>query len=160
MASRPRQEVDRRGLCELASDLDAIARRLAAIGEGRSAREVWAGLGTAEVSALLAARQARAEAFGLDLLHPGWSLLLVLLRAHLEAPGVRSTRLAEEAQLPSTTMLRWMELLLRAGLAERRPAADHPRGVLYALTPDGAERVLRQVAREAGNHFPTGSSFP
>jgi hypothetical protein len=36
------------------------------------------------------------------------------------------------------------------GLAERPPDATHARGVLFALTAEGAARVRRQIEMERG----------
>lgn len=101
-----------------------------------------------QVHALPRARHTRSAAIGLDLVHPGWTLLLVLYRAHLESRAVRMARLATEAHVAMTTMMRWLDLFLAHGLAERRPAPDHARGVLFTLTPEGAERVRRQLNAE------------
>lgn len=106
------------------------------------------------IRTLLEARRKRSAAFGLDLVHPRWSVLLVLFRAHLEGKPVRMARLATEAHVAMTTMMRWMELFLAHGLAERRADPKHPRGVLFALSADGAERVRRQLTAEEGGQPP------
>lgn len=94
-----------------------------------------------QLHAILAARYARTERLGMDLAHPGWSLLLELFRGTLEKAPVRLARLAAEAHVPSTTALRWVERLIRAGLV-RREAPTQPDGpVLLALTDAGAEAM-------------------
>jgi DNA-binding MarR family transcriptional regulator len=84
-----------------------------------------------QVRAVIAARVARAEAVGVDLANPGWSLMLVLLLAELEGRRVRLSRLAEEARVAATTGLRWIEVLGEAGLIVREP--DDKRGGSYLL---------------------------
>lgn len=98
---------------------------------------------------MLTARHGRSAALGLDLVHPGWSLLLVLYGAHLEGRPVRMARLATDAHVAMTTTMRWVALFIVRGLAERRADPAHARGVLFALTDEGARRVRRQLEAEA-----------
>ena len=138
----------RRRLRDLASELTHIAARLSAAAEGGERVPEGREIGAPHVQALLDARYRRSAAFGFDLVQPGWSLLLVLYGAHLEGRAVRMARLATEAHVAMTTMLRWTHLFVAHGLAERRADATHARGVLYALTAEGAERVRRQLEAE------------
>lgn len=138
---------DRLSLRELASELAGIAAGISAIAE-RSLLLDRDGFTAARMRTLLAARHRRSAAFGLEVVHPGWSLLLVLFRAHIEGRPVRMARLATEAHVTMTTMKRWMALLLGQGLAERRPDPAHSQGVLVALSAEGAERVRRQLIAE------------
>jgi DNA-binding MarR family transcriptional regulator len=46
--------------------------------------------------------------------------------------------------------VRWTERFLARGLVERRADRKDARGVLFALTADGAERVRRQLEAEKG----------
>ena len=106
-------------------------------------------LTSSRVRALLYARYKRSTGLRLDIVQPGWSVLLVLLCAHLEGRPVRMARLATEAHVALTTLMRWMDLLVARGLAERRPDPVHKRGVLFALSMEGAERVQRQLEAES-----------
>ena len=103
-----------------------------------------------QIRMLLEARFKRPRALRLDVVHPGWSVLLVLFRAHLQERPVRMARIATDAHIAMTTARRWMGLFLDHGLAERRPDPAHARGVLFALSADGAELVRRQLAEEWG----------
>lgn len=139
---------DRRGLQELAFDLAGIAERASALADHEGLERDGEALTSSQVRALLYARHRRSAALGFDIVQPGWSVLLVLLCAHLERRPVRMARLATEAHVALTTLMRWMELLVARGLAERRPDPVHKRGVLFALSAKGAERVGRQFGAE------------
>jgi DNA-binding MarR family transcriptional regulator len=135
---------------ELSQDLLGRALALASYAEeeaGRRAAQAEAVPFAADhVAAILAARRARADAFGLDLSNPGWSLLLALHAAHLRGRGVPLARLPREAGVPPTTMLRWLDRLGAAGLAERAAAA--PKGesaIIIRLTEAGAAAMHRQL---------------
>lgn len=106
------------------------------------------GFAASQIRTLLEARHKRSAALSLDVVHPGWSVLLVLFRAHLEGRPIRMARLATDAHIAMTTTMRWMGLLLDNGLAERRPDPEYARGVLFALSADGAERVRQQLVAE------------
>jgi DNA-binding MarR family transcriptional regulator len=93
------------------------------------------------VRAVAAARHARAELFGLDLAHPGWSLLLALFAAHLARRPARLARLTEEAQVPGTTALRWLDLFVERGLVRREAEREGQGAVLLSLTGRGAETM-------------------
>jgi DNA-binding MarR family transcriptional regulator len=133
---------DRTFLEELADDLDHISALLTAYAEGDAARREAAAPGAPtalNVALAIGARRARAATFGLDLTHPGWSLLLELYRARLAGePGVRIHRLAVETRVASATADRWLRRLTQAGWAERAPDAKAENGVLARLTPNGA----------------------
>jgi DNA-binding MarR family transcriptional regulator len=106
------------------------------------------GFAASRIRTLLEARHKRSAALRLDVVHPGWSILLVLFRAHLEDRPVRMARLATGAHVAMTTVMRWMRLFLDNGLAERRPDPARARGVLFALSADGAERIRQQLIAE------------
>jgi DNA-binding MarR family transcriptional regulator len=137
---------DRTFLEELADDLAHLSRLLDAYAEGDAARREAAvpGPPTAlRLQLLIGARRARAATFGLDLAHPGWSLLLELYRSQLAGePGARINRLAVEARVAPTTVNRWLNLLTKAGWAERLPAAEARNGVHARLTSDGTAAML------------------
>lgn len=128
--------------------MTGIAARISAIADRPHLLLDRAGFTASQIQTLLEARNRRSAALGLDLVHPGWSLLLVLFRAHLEGRPVRMARLATDAHVAMTTMMRWMGRFRDQGLAERRPDPTHARGALFALSADGAERVRRLLVAE------------
>ncbi|HEX8363760.1 MAG TPA: MarR family winged helix-turn-helix transcriptional regulator [Allosphingosinicella sp.] len=132
----------------MSRDLSAIAAALARRAELETLRhEPKPGepLSTVEIGALIAARRARADAFGLDLVHPGWSLLLRLYLAHLEGDAIRVSRLTGEASLATATALRWLKRIYAAGLATKKPVKNRPRAVLVELTPAGAAAMREHL---------------
>jgi hypothetical protein len=137
-----------RSLRDLASELAGIAERMSAIATRRHLLPERGAFAALQIRTLLEARHKRSAALGLDAVHPGWGLLLVLFRAHLEDRPVRMARLATDAHVAMTTTMRWMGLFLANGLAERRPDPGHLRGVLFALSADGAKRVREQLIAE------------
>jgi len=116
---------DRPGLRDLACELAGIAARISAIADRRLLLD-RGGFTATQIQTLLVARHNRSAALRLDVVHPGWSVLLVLFRAHVEGRPVRMARLATEAHVTMTTMRRWMELFLDQGLAERAPRPGTP----------------------------------
>jgi DNA-binding MarR family transcriptional regulator len=127
---------------DLSHDLNHIAVMLTRFAEVDAARrEAGIPVTAQQVRALIAARHARSAVFGLDLANPGWSLLLELYRARLEGRPARMERLATDARLAATTVLRWLDLLRAAGFAERRPDPERSRQILIALTDAGAEAM-------------------
>lgn len=139
---------NRSSLRDPASQLAGIAARMLAIAGRPHLLLDRGGFAASQIRTLLEARHKRSAALGLDVVHPGWSVLLVLFRAHLEDRPLRMARLATDAHVAMTTMVRWMELLLANGLAERRPDPARARGVLFALSAHGAERVRQQLIAE------------
>ena len=134
-----------------------MAEEVAVIAARREVLPDGGEFGADQVEALLDARHQRRAAMGLDPVHPGWTLLLVLYRAHLDGRPLRMARLATEARVAMTTMMRWVDLFLAHGLVDRRPDAGRRKGVLLMLSGDGAERVRRQLYREvlaAGGPLP------
>jgi len=94
-----------------------------------------------QVRAVLAARHARKEMFGLDLAHPGWSLLLELFRASLEKRSVRLPRLAKEAGVSATTAARWIDSLAEAGFVQRVADPQRQGAASLILTDKAAEAM-------------------
>ena len=129
---------------DLSRELSSLAAMIALYAEEDARRREAVALGKVsvrQVEAAIAARQARGAAFGLDLEHPGWSILLELFRAALEERAVKLPRLAAEAQVAPTTLLRWIDLFCEKGLAERRADPERVGGVLVSLTGAGVEAM-------------------
>lgn len=129
---------------DLSRELSSLAAMIALYAEEDARRREAAALGKVglrQVEAAIAARQARSAVFGMDLANPGWSILLELFRAHLEERPAKLPRLATDARVAPTTLLRWLDLLCDAGFAERRADPERVGGVLAALTETGAEAM-------------------
>jgi DNA-binding MarR family transcriptional regulator len=131
-------------LQDVSLDLTRLATAVAQYAEAdlrRRRGETAARVTAAQVRALLAARHARTAAFGVDLSHPGWSILLELFRADLEKQSMSLARLAKRARVPTTTALRWLGHLSEAGLIHRCAYPDRPTGVMLGLTNAGREAM-------------------
>lgn len=119
------------GLAEVGRTLMLLAGELAELAE-REAAPFLGPLRASEVSALLKARQARAALFPLPLADPHWTLLLELLRAHLDNRPLRWKPLAAEPVL---------DRLCAAGLARRHRDTA-------VLTDYAAQALHRQLQTE------------
>jgi DNA-binding MarR family transcriptional regulator len=129
---------------DLSLELTNVAALLAHIAERDARRREAAADGrvtAGQIEVLIGARHARSAAFGLDLANPGWSVILELMRARLEDRPARMARLATDARVSLTTMLRWADLLRAAGLADRGPDPERKGGVVFTLNGAGAEAV-------------------
>lgn len=130
---------------DLSLELSGVAVILARYAEQDARRRereaAEAQVSVRQVEGVIAARHARAAAFGLDLSSPGWSILLELFRAHLEQRAAQLTRLHVDARVAPTTVLRWLDKLVDAGLAVRQRDTRRVGGVKIAVTAAGAEAM-------------------
>ena len=70
-----------------------------------------------------------------------WEVLLQLFRAHLDQHRLHIGGLTRRSGLPSTTVLRTVDTLAAAGLAERSRDPLDRRAVMVELTEAGAARM-------------------
>jgi hypothetical protein len=77
----------------------------------------------------------------------GCDLLLAIYLLSADGGEVATTHAAQQALLPLTSGLRWIEKLERAGLITRGDAADDPRKSMLRLTQSAAERVEAALLR-------------
>lgn len=96
------------------------------------------------VRSIIRSRQARIRFFGSDLFaDPAWDMLLDLTVARVEHRRVSVTSLCIASGVPTTTALRWIKLLKRAGLVERIEDDTDRRRAFVALTEAGADSIAR-----------------
>lgn len=96
------------------------------------------------VRSIIRSRQARIRFFGNDLFaDPAWDMLLDLTVARVEHMRVSVTSLCIASGVPTTTALRWIKLLKRAGLVERIEDDTDRRRAFVALTEAGADSIAR-----------------
>lgn len=89
-------------------------------------------------------RQQRAHYFDGDLFaDPAWDMLLDLAAARAEHRRVSVTSLSIASGVPPTTALRWIGLLIEAGLFERIEDATDRRRAFIVLTDQGADAIAR-----------------
>jgi len=91
---------------------------------------------------ILKARRARAKFFASSLFaDPAWDMLLELYVAQLSQRRMTVSRLSEASGVPSTTALRWIETLVRHGLADTRNDPLDGRRVYISLSAEGCRAI-------------------
>ena len=73
---------------------------------------------------------------------PAWDMLLDLFLARARGQELRTTSLCHASGVPPTTALRWVDVLAKQGLIERRAAPDDRRVKIVTLSDQGY-RVMR-----------------
>jgi DNA-binding MarR family transcriptional regulator len=87
---------------------------------------------------LLALRARRVEFVSADLLgEPAWDMLLALFVANLEKRRISVSEVALTSGVPTTTALRWMDVLQNKGLIRRIASPDDARVTYVVLEADG-----------------------
>lgn len=85
---------------------------------------------------------------------PAWDILLDLYAAHLKQQPVSTTALGLVAGVPQTTMLRYLDLIVRDGFARKIADSRDGRRVFVELTPLGIEKMAYLLSDEAaGNNL-------
>lgn len=93
-------------------------------------------------TAWIRSRAARDEALGNDLFFdPAWSILLELYIHHCRQTVVSITALCIAAKVPSSTGLRWVDLLERRGLVKRQPDPFDRRKIYATLVPEAVKKI-------------------
>lgn len=93
------------------------------------------------VRALRKAREKRAGMFPGGLLgDPAWDMMLELMEAGLAGRRVTISSLGLAAEVPPTTALRWIGILVQSGMLVRENDPDDRRRVFVALSDDASER--------------------
>ena len=72
---------------------------------------------------------------------PAWDMLLELYAAELADRRMTVSWLCNGSAVPATTALRWIKLLEKRGMLERRPDPLDGRRVVIAMTPATSEKV-------------------
>lgn len=76
---------------------------------------------------------------------PCWDILLDLYANELEGADVSVNGACLASTVPVSTALRWVKVLVRAGLVRRELDPNDKRRTFLRLTPDGRERMIRFV---------------
>lgn len=136
-----------RQVADMAQGLAALADRLV----GQSAPTVDSGISEADSVALLETqfrmRRLRSRHLpGLALGEPAWDMLLDLSVAHFWRRETSVTSLCIAADVPSTTALRWISSMTKAGLIERRACQRDGRRSFLAIAPETYQAMLALAA--------------
>jgi hypothetical protein len=102
---------------------------------------------------ILTMRRRRADALPfVEFGEPAWDMLLDLYVQHVECHNVSVSNLCTAAAVPTTTALRWIEVMVSAGHFVRRPDPRDGRRVHVSLAPaviDMLERYLTDIRQRA-----------
>lgn len=134
------------------SELQAHAARLAVaiqsidgLPPGGAANDV--GCDEAYIRCIARARLDRFRFFPSHLFaDPGWDMLLDLFAAELGQQRVTVTSLCEASNVPTTTALRWIGLLEREGLVERKQDPLDARRFFVSLSPKAVKSLTQYFA--------------
>jgi DNA-binding MarR family transcriptional regulator len=98
------------------------------------------------------ARELRTHFFDSNLFgEPAWDILLDLYQAGLTQVRLKVSSVAVGADLPATTVLRWLNALEAKGLIEREQDARDQRRIFVTLSPKGTatmEALFGELKRE------------
>ena len=147
-------------LLKLSDEVSRIAGTLARLSVEPSASERTAlradapELSAERIKAILRARRLRSRFFNSDLFaDPAWDMMLDLLYGELAHRHVTVSHLCAASAVPPTTALRWLNTLVKRGLAVRRDDPRDGRRVFVELAPH-ASATLRAYFAEI-DVFPT-----
>lgn len=145
--------------------IEQLARRIAGIeallyfpDDPTSARDFSDDALAAIASRVYGSRRRRARHFDPTMFgDPAWDMLLDLFIARARGKEVQTLSLCMASGVPGTTALRWIAVLEKHGLVERRATPHDRRAKLIALTQHGY-RVMRQYLIEGieASDLPTG----
>lgn len=96
---------------------------------------------------ILKLRRLRSDYFEGDIFaDPAWDMILDLAAAREEYQRVSVTSLCLASNVPTTTALRWINILIKCGIFERSDDQTDKRRAFLTLSDDGANAVARYFA--------------
>ncbi|WOE76213.1 hypothetical protein [Alterisphingorhabdus coralli] len=105
-----------------------------------------------KVRQLIAQRRMRDRFFdGALFADPAWDILLDLYAAHLEEVSISVSSLCIAAAVPPTTALRWVSLMTRHGILERKPDDEDKRRVYIVLSQQALTAISGYFAQMRGD---------
>lgn len=91
-------------------------------------------------------RAQRARFFDGSLLsEPGWDILLELFIAHADQKRLNISAVGAACGIPSTTTLRWLNLLMQLGFAERSDDPLDARRAFVNITAEGTITMMNYI---------------
>lgn len=104
--------------------------------------------------AIYAMRRKRSAYLGEEIFgEPAWDMLLDLFIAHVEGRRISITSCTIASAAPTSTGLRYIRSLEKAGLVVRRSAKEDRRRSFVSLTQEGASTLVK-ILRESIDRFP------
>ena len=85
---------------------------------------------------------------------PAWDMLLALYAAELEQVRLTIAGLTRASRVPGTTALRWMDVLLREGLIQRKNNPFDRRQIFVELSTDGVQAMKAYFANLPDDAYP------
>lgn len=117
--------------------LGEVQQRIRAIGDKRPRTRLPDGL-----RQLIQWRRLRERHFGPGLFaDPAWDILIELAASHVERRSVPVSSLCAAAAVPSTTALRWINILVDRGLVVRESDPRDKRRVYVRLSQTGLQKM-------------------
>lgn len=87
-------------------------------------------------------RKWRTRCFDSDIFsEPGWDILLDLYIHHVKGRKLKITGLSQGNDIPTSTALRWLQVLERKGLISREDSCSDSRITWIVITPGGVARM-------------------
>ena len=115
-------------------------------GSGARSTELSAQL----LNSIIRARQLRSSYFASELFaEPAWDMMLELLAAEIAQRRVTVSSLCNSTEVPSTTALRWLKVIVDKGIAKRRPDRFDARRVYVELCTEASAALRRYFAEVA-----------
>jgi hypothetical protein len=122
-------------VARIAERLGDLAKQSSRLAPGDDASRKSEAVTSGEVRVMIRARRLREQIFDAGLFaDPAWDMLLDLFAAELEEKQISVSSLCVAAAVPSTTALRWIGILEKGGLVERRAAPEDRRKSYLFLT--------------------------
>ncbi len=136
-----------RQVADMAQGLAALADRLVGQSTPAGEPEFAEGDCIAFLESQFRIRRLRARHLpGLSLGEPAWDMLLDLAVALFWRRETSVTSLCIAADVPSTTALRWINSMTKAGLIVRRPCHRDGRRSFLAISPETYQAMLALAA--------------
>lgn len=140
-------------LLQLSDEVSRIAGTLAQLStraEPAADLPVFAEVSADQVMKIIRARRLRDRFFDSEIFgEPAWDMILNLFHAELMQRRVTVSSLTAASDVPATTALRWIKLLVTNGLFVRREDPFDGRRVFVELSPE-ASTAIRRYFGEAG----------
>lgn len=96
---------------------------------------------------ILRQRRGRSEHLPPELFsEPAWDMLLDLFIAQMEQKKISVTSVCLVTPVPTTTALRWLDVLQSLSLIERHPSADDKRVTFVRLSREGRNALRRYLS--------------
>lgn len=152
----PGEEAKTTHLMKLSDEVSRIAGELARLSSEDDATELSkkqsAPIDIDQVRSVIRSRALRSKFFCEEIFaDPAWDILLDLFAAEIQQFRVQVSRLAATANVPQTTLIRWINVLVVHDLVVRRPDQFDGRRVFIELSSKASEAMRRYFGHLNGD---------